>query len=116
MRRPSNVNWAEMRVEIPDPLEYGRVIIGWSRNLARQPAEYVVVRSVDQVLELVEFSIRHIGEMCIGELTDDHIHLAKSAMPRTEQNAAAALVEARTASSCPSHPLASSPGRRGPIP
>jgi len=56
--------------------------------------ESISDRHVEPALEFVEFAVAHRGEPGVREMSERYVHLAYSAPPAAEQNAAPARIEA----------------------
>ena len=83
-----------MRVERAHLTEDRRVVVRRRLQLAGEPGEHVAVRRLHQQLQVGDIRVGQIGKARVGEAAHAKVHLAGAAVPRPEQDAAAAIVEA----------------------
>src|SRR5262249_57038875 len=84
---------AQVAVKRAPPSEHRAIVLCRDLLLARDPGQQLIVRQLDEALAFVELGLGEPGDFRIGEPAHDQIHLAHAAMPRAEQQFAAAEVE-----------------------
>src|SRR5262245_42412518 len=101
--------------EIAQATEQRGVVVGWHLRFAGNPGEQFRVGRLYQSLEFADFLLRQLVDCGIGEATHDEVHLARAAVPGSEQELAPALIQplARPCGAAHQLPRRTMPNARG---
>ena len=78
------------------------------------PGEQVVIRHLEQPLEIVEFGLAEVRDRGVGEAAEDQVGLAHAAMPGAEQHLAPPRVQAFARSGAAGHLISNAESPDGP--